>query len=144
MKEKIKAVLKQEYEIAKYNTMLTINITKIQIKNFIEKIKPGKPMKNRKNKIQRKLPSIRIVGNVTEEEVEEIHDSFVEFITDKYFKNYNCHIFKFKGDTYIRIDEPKKPGYLDMCELYEFVNKKTDKTFVDCLSRDNYSRYVNK
>lgn len=144
MKDKIKKVLVSEYEIAKYNTMLTINVTKIQIKDFFNKFKPHKLLKNRKSRNQYRIPSIKIVGKVTPEEIEEIHDSFVDLVSNKYFKDYNCHEFRFKGDTYIRIDEPKNAGYLDLNELYDYANKKTDTTFVDCLSRENYGRYVNK
>lgn len=144
MKNKIKEVLIREYEIAKFNVMLIINVTKIQLKDLFNKIKPSKFIENKTSIAQYKIPSVKIVGDVTKEEIEEIHDAFVDFVTNKYFKDYHCHEFRFKGDTYIRIDEPKKSGYIDMSELYEFANKKTDKTFASCFSRDNYSRYTNK
>lgn len=144
MKEKIKNTLTKHYKIAKYEFTLIFTITKIQIKEFFDRIKPRKSLKNRKRKVQYKIPTIRIVGEVTKEEVEEIHDSFVAFIVDEYFKDYNCHAFKFKGETYVRLDEPKKKEYIDVNDLCKFNNRKYENTIADSLSRNNYSRYVNK
>lgn len=142
MKEKIKNILLREYEIAKFNITVVINVTKIQIKDFFGKFKPYNPVeiKNRKRKVQYRIPNIKIVGEVSKEELDEIHDSFVELVVNQYFKDYNCHVFKFKGDTYIRLDEPKKTEYIDMNELYGLAQKQSDVTFVDTFKRENYNK----
>lgn len=52
---------------------------------------------------QYRLPIIKIVGIADKECIDEAHDAVVSFLVDKFFKDYDCHVFKYKGQTYMRV-----------------------------------------
>ena len=76
--------------------------------------------------IQRKLPEIKIVGNFDKEDIDEAYDAIVSFLVEKIFGSHDCHVFKYKGTTYIRM----KPN--------------PDGTIRDAYSRENDDKYKKK
>ena len=50
---------------------------------------------------QHSLPQIEFVGNMDESKRQEALDAVISFLVDEYLKDYDCHVSKFKGKTYI-------------------------------------------
>lgn len=58
---------------------------------------------------QYKMPEIRIVSTLEKQDIDELHDMVVSFLVDKVFKDKDCHVVKWKGNTYIRLKEDVRP-----------------------------------
>ena len=93
------------------------------IKNKIKRNKqiPIRPWCTHYKPIQWKLPEIKIVGNFDKEDIDEAHDAIVSFLVEKIFNGHDCHVFKYKGITYIRM-KPNEPAER------EHAVQKVDKT----------------
>lgn len=70
---------------------------------------------------QYRLPEIKIVGDMSEEDKQDTLDAIIAFLVKKYLKDYYCHVFRFKGKTYIRVQSKKLK--LDEEALEDFDNK---------------------
>lgn len=81
---------------------------------------------------QYRLPTIKIVGNLDKEDIDEIRDFVIEHIVDEYFKNVPCHVFRFKGDTFIRLKNEDK-----VC-----CDKTTEIPFINIHKYDAYNTMV--
>ena len=92
--------------------MLKEKITKEKFKEIVDKVnrkvwiwdEAKQDFDNVEQKrFQYSLPTIEFVGDMNAVSREEAHDAVISFLVDKYLKDYDCHVFKFKGKTYIRI-----------------------------------------
>ena len=72
---------------------------------------------------QYRLPEIKIVGDMSEEDKQDTLDAIIAFLVEKYLKDYYCHGFRFKGKTYIRV-QSKKPKLNE--EIPKNVDNKID------------------
>ena len=99
----------------------------MEIKRFIDKIYYyfKKEKYNHKwhcgsSPAQYRLPIINIVGVTDKECVDEAHDAIISFLVDKFFKDYDCHVFRYKGKTYVRVKD--KDGNIKIKNVLDDVD----------------------
>lgn len=84
----------------KINALFNWSISKLKKE---EQEKPGFYVWSDKPSAQYRLPTIKIIGNLSKEDIDEIRDFVIAHIVEEYFKDVPCHVYRFKGDTFIRL-----------------------------------------
>lgn len=141
-------------------------ITKEEFKRIVDKINRQKPNvfvwdeakeNGFQSPAQYSLPQIKFVGDATPEMREEAHDAVISYLVDKHFKDYDCHVLRFKGKTYIRMKKkPKKHKHevdainattaMPYVHIPDYIYKNPDvlldkSTIAGQYSRKNTNRY---